>query len=271
MSKTNLRTAKTTTDLFGQFCERTADDEQNMFCPNGHFRNGTAALQRHHRLHLPQHVVLSDCLNFRVLHQFQQIDLHAAAGHIALHRAVALPCDFVDFVDIDDSVFGQFRVAVGDFNQIADDILHIVTDIACFGKLCRIGFYERDTDQFGDASHQIRLADACRPKHHNVVFRKIMLRQFRLFQTTADMVVMVANRHGKHFFRFILTDDKAIQIILYLLRFEGEITDFLQRLLMRILLRRLFFTVRLRPHAPTRHIHSHELPAKPFDGVLQLA
>ena len=271
MSEANLRAAKTATDLFGQFRERPADDEQNVFRPNGHFRDGTAALQRHHRLHLPQHVVLPHGFDFRVLHQFQQVDLHAAAGHVALHRAVALPRDLVDFVDIDDAVFGQFRIAVGDFHQIADDVLHVVADIACFGKLCRIGLYERDTDQFGDAPHQICLADASRAEHHDVVLREIMLRQFGLLQTTADMVVMVANRDGQHFFRLILADNKTVQIILYLLRLEGEITDFPQRLLMIVLFRRLLAAVRLRPHVPTRHVHSHELAAQPLQSVLQLA
>ena len=98
-----------------------------------------------------------------------------------------------------------------------------------------------------------------------------MLRQFRLLQTTADMVVMVANRDGQHLFRLILADDKTVQIILYLLRLEGEITDFPQRLLMIVLFRRLLAAVRLRPHVPTRHVHSHELAAQPFQSVLQLA
>ena len=62
--------------------------------------------------------------------------LHALAGDIAGDgRVFALAGDLVNLVDIDDAALRRLNVVIGILNQAQQDVLHILADIACLGKV----------------------------------------------------------------------------------------------------------------------------------------
>ncbi len=94
--------------------------------------------------------------------------MHTGAGYIGTDQ-IAAGCNFINLVDIDDAVVGQFDIIVCFPYQIANKILHIATDITGFAEFGRISFDEGYTDFIGNQFDNIGLADTGRPDHQNVV------------------------------------------------------------------------------------------------------
>jgi hypothetical protein len=68
-------------------------------------------------------------------HDLEQRLLHALARHVAGDRGVVgLAADLVDLVDIDDAALGALDVVVGGLQQLEDDVLDVLADIAGFGE-----------------------------------------------------------------------------------------------------------------------------------------
>jgi hypothetical protein len=77
-------------------------------------------------------------------HDLEQRLLHALARDVASdRRVVGLAADLVDLVDIDDAALGLFDIVVGGLQQLEDDVLDVLADIAGFGESGRIGHGER--------------------------------------------------------------------------------------------------------------------------------
>ena len=101
----------------------------------------------------------------------------------------------VDLIDIDDPVLGEFGVPMGGFDQVADKVFHIASDVARLGEFRRVRFYKWHADQAGDAPHEVGFSDAGRSQEQNILFGVVGLPQLRTFQAGAHMIVVVANRH----------------------------------------------------------------------------
>ena len=56
-----------------------------------------------------------------------------------------------------------------DFDQIAHDLLHVAADIADFREFRRFDFEERRLRELGETPRNLRLADARRPDHQDVL------------------------------------------------------------------------------------------------------
>ena len=54
------------------------------------------------------------------------------------------PGDFVDFIDVDDSLLGPLHIVIGDTEKFEDDVLNIFANIARFGQSGGIHDRERD-------------------------------------------------------------------------------------------------------------------------------
>src|SRR5450631_3388366 len=73
-------------------------------------------------------------------HDLEERLLHALARHVAGNRGViGLATDLVDFVDIDDAALGSFDIVVGGLQQLENDVLHVLADIARLGQGRRVG------------------------------------------------------------------------------------------------------------------------------------
>ena len=77
------------------------------------------------------------------LHQLQQRLLDALARDVAGDRGIVrLAADLVDLVDIDDAALRPLDIIVGGLEQLQDDVLDILADIAGLGQRRRVGHGE---------------------------------------------------------------------------------------------------------------------------------
>ncbi len=73
-------------------------------------------------------------------HDLEQRLLHALAGDVAGdRRVVRLARDLVDLVDVDDAALGALDVVVGRLQELEDDVLDVLADVAGLGESRRIG------------------------------------------------------------------------------------------------------------------------------------
>ena len=76
---------------------------------------------------------------------------------------VGLAADLVDLVDVDDAALGPLDIVVGRLQQLEDDVLDVLADIAGFGERRRIGHGEGHVEDAGERLRQQRLADPVGP------------------------------------------------------------------------------------------------------------
>ena len=76
--------------------------------------------------------------------------------------------DLVDLVDIDDAALRPLDVVVGRLQQLQDDVLDILADVAGLGQRRGVGHGERHVDDARQRLRQQRLARAGRPDQQDV-------------------------------------------------------------------------------------------------------
>ena len=105
----------------------------------------------------------------RAFDQLQQRLLHALARHVARdRRVVALARDLVDLVDVDDAALRLLDVVVALLQQLLDDVLDVLADVAGFGQRGRVGDHERHVEQPRERLREQRLAGAGRADQQDV-------------------------------------------------------------------------------------------------------
>ena len=105
----------------------------------------------------------------RALDQLQQRLLHAFARHVARdRRVVGLARDLVDLVDVDDAALRLLDVVVALLQQLLDDVLDVLADVARFGQRRRVGDHERHVEQPRERLREQRLARAGRADQQDV-------------------------------------------------------------------------------------------------------
>src|ERR1700734_613988 len=83
----------------------------------------------------------------RALHELEQRLLHALARDVADdRRAVGFAGNLVDLVDIDDAALRALDVVVGRLQQLENNVLDVLADIASFRERRRIGDGERNIE-----------------------------------------------------------------------------------------------------------------------------
>ena len=106
-------------------------------------------------------------------HDLQERLLHALARHVARdRRIVGFAADLVDFVDVDDAALRPLDVVVGGLQQLQNDVLDILTDVAGFGQRRCISHRERHVEDSRQRLRQQRFAGAGRTDEQNVRFRQ---------------------------------------------------------------------------------------------------
>src|SRR3546814_19171504 len=97
----------------------------------------------------------------RALHHLEQRLLDALARYIARDRGIfGLAADLVDLVDIDDTALCPLDVVIRRLEQLEDDILDILADIARLGQRRRTGHRERHVEDARPRLSEQRLAPA---------------------------------------------------------------------------------------------------------------
>src|SRR5262249_5081613 len=99
----------------------------------------------------------------RPLDDLEERLLHALARDGAVDgRVVALACDLVDLVDVDDAALALLDVVVRVLEKREDDVLDVLADVSRLGEARRIGDRERDLEEARERLREERLPAARR-------------------------------------------------------------------------------------------------------------
>src|SRR5512135_2228938 len=149
-------------------------------------------------------------------HDLEQRLLHAFARDVARDgRVVRFAADLVDFVDIDDAALRTLDVVVGVLQQLENDVLDILADIAGFGERRRIGHGERHVQDARQGLRQQGLAAARRADEHDVRFRQL---DIAVLAGRIDALVVVVHRDREDLLRVLLADDIIVEHLVNFLR-----------------------------------------------------
>jgi len=196
-------------DLF-ETRERTAADEQNVGgidLQEFLLRMLAPALRRHR--------------GDRAFDQLQKRLLHALARHVPRdRRVVGFARNLVDFIDVDDAGLRLFDIVVAFLQELLNDVLDVLADIARFGQGRRIGNRERNVQQARQRLRQQRFAG---PRGSNE--KDIALREFDFVARThafgaarLQALVMVVDRDREDPLGALLADDILVQYLFDFLR-----------------------------------------------------
>src|SRR6516225_2555089 len=160
-------------------------------------------------------------------HDLEQGLLHALARDVAGdRRVVGLAADLVDLVDIDDAALGALDVVVGGLQQLEDDVLDVLADIAGLGERGRIGHGEGHVEDTGEGLRQQRLAGAGRADQQDVRLRELDVVVLGL---VVETLVVIMDRDREHLLGVILTDDVVVKNFAYLLGGRDAVARLHQR------------------------------------------
>src|SRR5690606_2831073 len=150
------------------------------------------------------------------LDQLEQRLLHALAGHVAGDRRVlGLARDLVDLVDVDDALLRLLDVVVALLQQLLDDVLDVLADIARFGEGGGVGDGERHVEQAREGLGQQGLARAGRADQQDVRLGQLDL---VVLAAALDALVVVVDRDGERALGAVLPDHVLVQDLEDLLR-----------------------------------------------------
>ena len=147
---------------------------------------------------------------------FEQRLLDALAGDVAGDgRVVALARDLVDLVDVDDAALRLLDVVVALLQQLLDDVLDVLADVARFGERRRVGDHERHVEQPRQRLREQRLARAGGADQQDVALRELDL---VVLAAGLQPLVMVVDGDREDLLREILADHVLVEDVADLVR-----------------------------------------------------
>ncbi len=123
-------------------------------------------------------------------------------------RVVALAADLVDLVDVDDAALRALHVVIGVLEQLDDDVLDVLADVAGLRQRGRIGDRERDVEDLRERLREERLAGARGPEEQDVRLRELDLVGG---DARVDALVVVVNGDREDLLRAILADHVVVE------------------------------------------------------------
>src|SRR4029079_14767944 len=141
----------------------------------------------------------------RALENLQQRLLDALARHVAGDRRVlVLAADLVDLVDVDDALLALLDVAPGRLQQLEDDVLDVLADVAGLREGRRVDDREGDGQQLGQRLREQRLAGARRADQQDVALRQLDVVAVARLLLDLDPLVAGVYRDGQLMFGHLL-------------------------------------------------------------------
>ena len=140
--------------------------------------------------------------------------LHALARDVARDgHVLALSCDLVDLVDIDDAALRALDIVICVLDELQKDILDILADVARLGERGRVARGKGHVEDARERSGKQRLAAARGPEQKDIALFDLHA-VVRLFagEHGVDALVVVVHRHGENALRLVLPDDILIQL-----------------------------------------------------------
>jgi hypothetical protein len=159
----------------------------------------------------------------RALEDLQQRLLDALPRHVARdRRVVGLAGDLVDLVDVDDPRLGLLDVVVRRLDELEEDVLDVLADVAGLGQRRRVGDREGDVEDPRERLREQRLAAAGRPEQEDVGLLQLDVLVVGLRHLHA--LVVVVDRHRERALGLLLADDVLVEHPIDLARL-GEVLD----------------------------------------------
>ncbi len=159
----------------------------------------------------------------RTLEDLQQGLLHTLTGDVAGDRRVlALAGDLVDLVDVDDARLGLLHVVVGGLDELEEDVLDVLPDVAGFGERRCVGDGERHVQHPSE-----RLREECLAAARWADQQDVRLRQLDIVvvgRTELHALVVVVHRDRQDLLRRLLPDDVVVQELVDLTRL-GQVVE----------------------------------------------
>ena len=145
----------------------------------------------------------------RALDDLEQRLLHALARDVAGDRRVlGLAADLVDLVDVDDAALRPLDIVVGGLQQLEDDVLDVLADIAGLGQRRGVGHGERHVERARQRLGQQRLAAAGGADQQDVGLGELDL---AALPAVRQALVVVVHGHRKHALRVLLADHIVVE------------------------------------------------------------
>ena len=155
----------------------------------------------------------------RALEDLQQRLLHAFAGDVAGdRRVVGLARDLVDLVDVDDPRLGLLDVVVGGLDQLQEDVLDVLADVAGLGQRGRVGDREGDVEDPRQRLGEQRLAAAGRAEQQDVRLLQLDLGVVAVLAGHLDPLVVVVDGDRERPLGGLLADHVLLQDLVDLAR-----------------------------------------------------
>src|ERR671918_692357 len=152
----------------------------------------------------------------RPLEDLEERLLHALAGHVARdRRVVRLARDLVDLVDVDDPGFGLLDVEVRRLDELQEDVLDVLADVAGLGQGGRVGDGEGDVEDPRERLGEKRLPAARGPEQEDVRLREL---DVVLVGRHLHTLVVVVDGDRERALGLLLADDVVVQDRVDLLR-----------------------------------------------------
>ena len=131
---------------------------------------------------------------------------------------LVLAADLVDLIDVDDPLLALLDVAAGGLQELQDDVLDVLANVAGLGQGRRIHDREGNRQQFGQRLREQRLPGAGRTDQQDVRLRELDIVAAARLLLDLDPLVMVVDGHGELLLRALLADDVLVQELLDLRR-----------------------------------------------------
>ena len=145
----------------------------------------------------------------RPLHDLEQRLLHALARDVAGdRRIVGLARDLVDLVDVDNATLRPLDVVVGVLQELQDDVLNVLADIAGLGEGRGVGHREGHVENAGQRLGQQRLAAAGRPDQQDVGLGELHV---VVLGGVVEALVVVVHRNREHALSVVLAYDVGVE------------------------------------------------------------
>src|SRR5713226_294859 len=152
----------------------------------------------------------------RPFDEIQERLLHAFARNVpGDRRVVGLPRDLVDLVDVDDAAFRLVDVVVAVLQQLLDDVLHVLADVARLGERGCVRDHEGHIEQPRERLREQRLARAGRADEQDVRLGELDLVVLR---KVLEPLVVVVDSDREDLLRQLLADHVLVEDVADLAR-----------------------------------------------------
>ena len=147
------------------------------------------------------------------LEHFQEGLLHPLARNVARDRDVVRGlADLVDFIDVNNSALGRLEIEIGRVQELEQDVLDVLADVAGLGERGRVADGERDVQDAGQGPRQQGLAAAGRADEQDV---RLVQLDFGLGVLAMNQpLVVVVHGHRQNLLRPFLANHVGVELFL---------------------------------------------------------